>query len=129
MTRRRERAWRQPDVTGEHVTILVTGKCVAACRCAVLRWARRGKICPLYQERRCSRCSLIVRRLLGLLSSNPGDALRAPSGTWRQPILSAPSIQQRDQHVISTRELRGAITRVFSLGRVSAIVRRLCGTR
>jgi hypothetical protein len=50
ITRRRERAWRQPDVTGEHVTILATGKCVAACRRAVLRWARRGKICPLYQE-------------------------------------------------------------------------------
>ena len=50
MTRRRERAWRQPEVTGGQVTILVTGKCVAACRRAVLRWARRGTICPLYQE-------------------------------------------------------------------------------
>src|SRR5438105_4625729 len=30
--------------------IVVAGKCVAACRRAVLRWARRGKICPLYQE-------------------------------------------------------------------------------
>jgi hypothetical protein len=50
ITRRRERAWRQPDVTGEHVTILATGKCVAARRRAVLRWARRGKIFPLYQE-------------------------------------------------------------------------------
>jgi hypothetical protein len=47
-------------------------------------------------ERRCSRCSLIVRRLQGLLASNPGDALRAPSGIWRQPILRVPSIQQRD---------------------------------
>jgi hypothetical protein len=43
--------------------------------------------------RRCSRCSLIVRRLQGLLSSKPGDALRAPSGIWHQPILRAPSIQ------------------------------------
>lgn len=42
-TRRRERAWRQPDVTGERVTIVAAGKCVAACRRAVLRWARRGK--------------------------------------------------------------------------------------
>jgi hypothetical protein len=42
ITRRRERAWRQPDVTGERVTILAAGKCVAACRRAVLRWARRG---------------------------------------------------------------------------------------
>jgi hypothetical protein len=50
ITRRRERAWRQPDATGERVTILAAGKCVAACRHAVLRWARRGKICPLYQE-------------------------------------------------------------------------------
>jgi hypothetical protein len=33
-----------------------------------------------------------VRRLRGLLSSNPGDALRAPSGIWRQPGLRAPSI-------------------------------------
>ena len=32
------------------VTILVTGKCVAACRRAVLLWARRGKICRLYQD-------------------------------------------------------------------------------
>jgi hypothetical protein len=39
--------------------------------------------------RRCSRCSLIVRRLQGLLSSKPGDALRAPSGIWPQPILRA----------------------------------------
>src|ERR1700740_1350464 len=30
--------------------ISATGKCIAACRGAVLRWARRGKICPLYQE-------------------------------------------------------------------------------
>src|SRR5580700_2099427 len=30
--------------------------------------------------RRCSRCSLIVRRLQGLLCSEPGDELRAPSG-------------------------------------------------
>ena len=44
------RAWRQPDVTGERVTIVAAGKCVAACRRAVLRWARRGRICPLYQE-------------------------------------------------------------------------------
>jgi len=36
--------------TGERVTILAAGKCVAPCRRAVLRWARRGKICPLYQE-------------------------------------------------------------------------------
>jgi len=47
---RRKCAWRQPKVTGEHVTILAAGKCVAACRSAVLQWARRGKICPLYQE-------------------------------------------------------------------------------
>jgi len=39
--------------------------------------------------RRCSRCSIIVRRLQGLLSSKPGDALRAPSGIWPQPILRA----------------------------------------
>jgi hypothetical protein len=39
--------------------------------------------------RRCSRCSLIVRRLRGLLYSKPGDALRAPSGIWPQPILRA----------------------------------------
>jgi hypothetical protein len=32
--------------------------------------------------RRSSRCSLIVRRLQGLLSSEPGDELRAPSGIW-----------------------------------------------
>src|SRR5215469_13427599 len=32
--------------------------------------------------RRCSRCSLIVRRLQGLLFSKPGDELRAPSGSW-----------------------------------------------
>jgi hypothetical protein len=37
------------------------------------------------------------RRLQGLLSSKPGDALRVPSGTWRQPILRALSIQQSDQ--------------------------------
>jgi len=43
------------------------------------------------------RCSRIVRCLPGLLSSKPGDALRVPSGTWRQPILRALSIQQRDQ--------------------------------
>ena len=30
-------------MTGEHVTILVTGKCIAAYRRAVLEWARRGK--------------------------------------------------------------------------------------
>ena len=30
--------------------ILATGKCVAAGQRAVLQWARRGKICPLYQE-------------------------------------------------------------------------------
>ena len=48
---RRECAWPQPEVTGEHVTILAVGKCVAACRSAVLQWgAPRGKICPLYQE-------------------------------------------------------------------------------
>jgi hypothetical protein len=41
--------------------------------------------------RRCPRCSLIVRRLQGLLSSNPGDALRAPSGIWPQPVLRVPS--------------------------------------
>ena len=41
--------------------------------------------------RRCPRCSLIVRRLQGLLSSKPGDALRAPSGTWPQPVLRVPS--------------------------------------
>jgi hypothetical protein len=41
-TVRRECAWRQPDVTGEHVTILAAGKCVAACRSAVLQWARRA---------------------------------------------------------------------------------------
>jgi hypothetical protein len=46
--------------------------------------------------RRCSRCSLIVRRLQGLLASNPGDVLRAPSGIWRQPILRVLSIEQRD---------------------------------
>jgi hypothetical protein len=45
--------------------------------------------------RRYSRCSLIVRRLQGLLASNPGDALRAPSGTWRQPFLRAPSSIRR----------------------------------
>src|SRR5215469_10765433 len=45
--------------------------------------------------RRCPRCSLIVRRLQGLLSSNPGDALRAPSGIWRQPVLRVPSSQHR----------------------------------
>jgi hypothetical protein len=39
---RRECAWRQSEVTGEHVTILATGKCVAACRCAVLQWPRRA---------------------------------------------------------------------------------------
>src|ERR1700746_3402678 len=32
--------------------------------------------------RRYSRCSLIVRRLQGLLSSEPGDELRAASGIW-----------------------------------------------
>jgi hypothetical protein len=31
-------------------TILAVGKCVAACRLAVLPWPRRGKICPLYRE-------------------------------------------------------------------------------
>jgi hypothetical protein len=91
ITRRRECAWRQPDVTGERVTTLAAGKCVAPCRRAVLQWARRGKIYPLYQEGG-SRCSLIVRRFQGLLSSKPGDALRAPSGIWRQPILRASSI-------------------------------------
>ncbi len=30
------------DVTGEHVTIVAAGKCVAACRSAVLQWARRA---------------------------------------------------------------------------------------
>ena len=35
--------------------------------------------------------TLIVRRLQGLLSSNPGDALRAPSGSWPQPVLRVPS--------------------------------------
>ena len=39
---RRECAGRQPDATSEHVTILATGKCVAACRRAVLQWRRRA---------------------------------------------------------------------------------------
>jgi hypothetical protein len=39
---RRECAWRQPDVTGERVTILATGKYVAACRRAVVQWPRRA---------------------------------------------------------------------------------------
>jgi hypothetical protein len=43
------------------------------------------------QEGGARRCSLIVRRLQGLLSSNPGDALRAPSGIWLQPVLRVPS--------------------------------------
>ena len=37
--------------------------------------------------RRCPRCSLIVRRLQGLLSSNPGDALR---GTLRNLASASP---------------------------------------
>ena len=66
--------------------------------------------------RRCSRCSLIVRRFQGLLSSKPGDALRAPSGIWRQPILRAPSLQQKDQYVISIPEyLCRARTRTIPL--------------
>jgi len=39
---RRECAWGQADVTGERVTILATGKCVAACRRVVLQWPRRA---------------------------------------------------------------------------------------
>jgi hypothetical protein len=39
---RRECARRQPDVTGERVTILATCKCVAACRRVVLQWPRRA---------------------------------------------------------------------------------------
>jgi hypothetical protein len=48
---RRECAWRQPDVTGEHVTMLAAGK--MHCRvpeCGHTVSAPRGKICPLYQE-------------------------------------------------------------------------------
>jgi hypothetical protein len=33
-----------------HVLIVTAGKCVAACRRSVLRWPRRGKVHPLYQE-------------------------------------------------------------------------------
>jgi hypothetical protein len=39
---RRECSWRQPDMAGEHVAILATGKCVAACRHAVLQWPGRA---------------------------------------------------------------------------------------
>ena len=48
---RRECACRQPNVTGERVTILATGKCV--CRLSARSptvAAPRGKKCPLYQE-------------------------------------------------------------------------------
>jgi hypothetical protein len=48
---RRECAWRQPDVTGDHVTMLAAGK--MRCRvpeCSPTVGAPRGKICPLYQE-------------------------------------------------------------------------------
>jgi len=32
------------------VTMMAACKCVAAYRRVGLQWARRGKICPLYQE-------------------------------------------------------------------------------
>jgi hypothetical protein len=35
-------SFRREHPTGEHVTILATGKCVAACRRAVLQWPRRA---------------------------------------------------------------------------------------
>jgi hypothetical protein len=48
---RRERALRQPDVTGEYVTILAAGKMrCRASECSPTVGAPRGKICPLYQE-------------------------------------------------------------------------------
>src|SRR5580704_17058592 len=46
--------------------------------------------------RRCSRCSLIVRRLQGLLSSEPGDELRAPSGIWLSRDPGGAFYQQPD---------------------------------
>ncbi|MGD0244306.1 MAG: MBL fold metallo-hydrolase [Streptosporangiaceae bacterium] len=58
---------------------------------AIIGLARDADLLLAEAERRCSRCSLIVRRLRGLLASNPGDALRAPSGIWHQPILRVPS--------------------------------------
>ena len=36
---------------------------------------------------------IVVRRLQGLLPSNPGDAVGAPSGIWSQPVLGVPSNQ------------------------------------
>lgn len=71
------------------MTIVVTGKCVAACRRAVLQWARRGKTCPLYQDggardvRYSSDASTGCS--LAILETHCG----APSGIWRQPILRA----------------------------------------
>jgi hypothetical protein len=87
-TCRRERAWRQPDLTGGvHVLTVPAGKCVAACRRSVPRWARRGKLHPLHQEggARDVRSSSDASRGCSLASLETNCGRPQESGSARDP--------------------------------------------
>jgi hypothetical protein len=86
-------------MTAEHVTIVATAKCVAACRRVVLQWPRRAARNVLCTRKEVPAMFAHRQTPPGSLSSKPGDALRAPSGIWPQPVLRVPSNRCRPARI------------------------------